>query len=382
MTLTTEKNTKLLTGVRIDIRRIRTRVTRALKSPLNRHTVDTALHLTHCALQLFALLPREFGTIPRAADKPDWNFHLITFLLVVRLVDRGETGALPALGFPLNANASRGTNFPSRVARDLFARRIAKATRTPFGSLSSLTSTLRYSRPREPPWNGVRAVITLRLRLIVRCTRRFWYRCQNCTYLTYRDTHIVPCTSVSRQPVPAGPWIFAETAIIGGDRNGRRWRVREVSQSARESGTLQYYVGDSQSWCRIILSRTFYTVHCGATCSPCNARHPARTTESHDLVDHNWSGTPLRRERETVKNFPSTGLSRGVLATRGGKMLRKRRRGRNAGYFERDKRRAESSRAELMVGATNRRRTCLTVPLEEIENAVNADIRWWILKED
>ncbi|KYN41861.1 hypothetical protein ALC56_03791 [Trachymyrmex septentrionalis] len=42
------------------------------------------------------------------------------------------------------------------------------------------------------------------------------------------------------------------------------------------------------------------------------------------------------------------------------------------GYFERDKRRAESSRAELMVGATNRRRTwrsCLTVPLEEIENA-------------
>ncbi|KYN08074.1 hypothetical protein ALC62_00919 [Cyphomyrmex costatus] len=42
------------------------------------------------------------------------------------------------------------------------------------------------------------------------------------------------------------------------------------------------------------------------------------------------------------------------------------------GYFERDKRRAESSRAELMVGATNQRRTwrsCLTVLLEEIGNA-------------
>lgn len=78
---TTEKNAKfLLTGVRIDIRRIRTRVTRALKSPLNRHTVDTALHLTHHALQL-ALLPREFGAVSRAPDKPDWNFRLITFLL-------------------------------------------------------------------------------------------------------------------------------------------------------------------------------------------------------------------------------------------------------------------------------------------------------------
>ncbi|TGZ52913.1 hypothetical protein DBV15_09973 [Temnothorax longispinosus] len=34
----------------------------------------------------------------------------------------------------------------------------------------------------------------------------------------------------------------------------------------------------------------------------------ARATESHDLADHNWSGTLLQREREAVRNFPSAGV--------------------------------------------------------------------------
>lgn len=68
VTLIIEKNEKLLlTGTRIDIRRIRTRVTRALKSP----STDTLRTRHSTLLQLLAVPPQRENSArsPRAAGK-------------------------------------------------------------------------------------------------------------------------------------------------------------------------------------------------------------------------------------------------------------------------------------------------------------------------
>ncbi|KAL0124892.1 hypothetical protein PUN28_006633 [Cardiocondyla obscurior] len=85
-----KKKVRLLTGARIDIRRIRTRVTRALKSPLNRDAVDRGA--------LYLRPPRS----PAARS---------AFLRVARVANRGETRALPAHGFPAALyNTTPGTS--------------------------------------------------------------------------------------------------------------------------------------------------------------------------------------------------------------------------------------------------------------------------------
>jgi len=53
------------------------------------------------------------------------------------------------------------------------------------------------------------------VQLIVRRTRQFWHRCQNCAYRTYRDyMHIVRDTNVSQHPVSDRSCAFAKTAIM------------------------------------------------------------------------------------------------------------------------------------------------------------------------
>lgn len=301
-----------------------------MKSPFNRRAADAALHLAHRALQPLALPPREFSAVTRAANEPDWNFRLITaFLRVARVVDRGETGALPALEFPLNAKCLRAKN-RFRAPHAIFSWNREYTTRT-LGSGKRLSPLLTLTFRCLPPRNG--AYRKHFVRLIVHRTRHFRHRCRSCAYRTYRDTHIVRGTSLYQQPVSAGPWTFANRDNDdGGDRDvddadaHKRYLNLRAALHNIVSGTATldadlHWIG------RFTRCTAPRLVHLATRDSP--RKQPNLTILlTTQLV--RYSTAEKKSKRETRGTFPPhVGLSRGVLATREGKMPRKRRRGRN-----------------------------------------------------
>lgn len=169
--------------------------------------------------------------------------------------------------------------------------------------------------------------------------------------------HIVRGTSISQQPIPL--WFFATHV--------NRDSANDNKRADSKSRSYRYIMRDISRHRRQLFDIENHDIVLYTSRDSFTLRHSARASES---CWPQLSGTTA----DTVENFPSLraydGISRAALWPRGGKMQRKRRKGRNRLGI--NDRRVEGGSDESTAHLAN-------VPDRSSRGnrRVNADIRWW-----